>query len=63
MRFVRSSSRFYRLQLNIFSLARTAEALHAKIRQIRSSLKGRVTLRLNIRLKRYVYRQHLYTVG
>ena len=46
-----------------FSLALTAEALRAKICQNRPSLKGWVTLRLNIRLKGYVYRQHLdYTL-
>ena len=42
-----------------FLLALTAEAL---MRPNRPLLKGWVTLGLNIRLKGYVYRQHLYTV-
>ena len=43
----------------IFLLALTAEAL---MRRNRPLLKGWVNLGLNIRLKSYVYRQHLYTI-
>jgi len=42
-----------------FLLAFTAEAL---MRRDRILLKGWVTLGINIMLKGYVYRQHLYTV-
>jgi len=44
-----------------FLLALTAEALMR--RNHRLLLMGWVNLGLNIRLKGYVYRQHLYTVG
>jgi len=42
-----------------FSLALTAEVL-IHVRLNRPLSKGWVTLRLNVRLKGYVYRQHLY---
>jgi len=43
-----------------YFLALTAEASGTKIRRNRRLLKG-VTLRLNIRLKGYIYSQHLHT--
>ena len=48
-----------RVIIKFFSLALTDEVL---IRRNRPLLKGWVTLGLEIRLKGYVYRQHLYTV-
>jgi len=44
--------------IELFSLALTADALTSKS----PLLKGRVNLGLNIRLKGYVYRQHIYTI-
>jgi len=45
--------------IELFSIALTADVL---IRRNRLCSRGWVTLGLNIRVKGYVYRQHLYTI-
>jgi len=45
-----------------FQLALTAEELYFEMSSIRHYINGWVTLRLNVGLKGYIYRQHLWTM-
>ena len=60
MRFILSSLKSS--QSTVDFLADTLRHYRGEHRRNRPLLKGWVNLRLNIRLKGYVYRQHLYTV-